>query len=507
MTTVIDLIETHVRHHPDQTAVLCGQDRLTYQQLWDGAHSVADRLLALHCSRGDTVALVGPGNASFMVAALGAWIAGATWVPVDSRLPAERVRYILDDTGAKAVLASDGTSVETRLPIERITTPGRSADTDLPERLRAHRATAHDRAYLIYTSGSTGRPKGVVVGHHGLAVHLQGTLEGYGLTAEDILLSFASPSFDAAVEEMWAPLVGGGTVLLRGPALWTGPQLFERVRAHQVTYISCTTAYFETFFGEELSPGDVEALGSLRGIIFGGEAVDPGVVERWANGPLGSVRVCNTYGPTETIVTSTLYWIDAGWQGDRVPIGHCLPGHTDVVLDADGDEVGEGGSGELYLGGPAVAEGYLNRPDLTAERFVRLPGRDGVHYRTGDLVARHGGELHFLGRADRQIKIRGFRVELEEIEVALRALDTVRNAVVGVEQRADGGDFLVAHVVPGAVSALDDPDTFRAAVRSALSRTLPHYMVPSELRTHEALPLGVTGKVDRARVLAESSSP
>ncbi|MFE7778874.1 amino acid adenylation domain-containing protein [Streptomyces sp. NPDC057445] len=506
MTTVIDLIEANVQRHPDKTALLCGEDRVTYRQLWNGATDVADRLLDHGCSRGDTVALVGPGNAEFMIAALGAWLSGASWVPIDARLPEERIRYVLDDADAKVVLATGGTGVETGLPTERITLGPPTAAPGREERLRPHRARADDLAYLIYTSGSTGLPKGVAVGHHGLAVHLLGTLEAYRLTPDDVLLSFASPSFDAAVEEMWAPVTGGGTVLLRGPALWTGRQLFERVRAHQVTYVSCTTAYFEAFFGEALSTDDIAALASLRGIIFGGEAVNPTVVRHWANGPLGSVPVCNTYGPTEAIVTATLYWIEQGWQGERVPIGHCLPGHVSVVLDAEGDEVTDGESGELHLGGPCVAEGYLGRPDLTEQRFVELPGRDGIYYRTGDLVALQDGELLFLGRADRQVKIRGFRIELEEIEVALCNLDPVRNAVVDVEQRPDGGDRLVAHVVPLDPADRGTPDGFRAALRTALGRTLPDYMVPAEFRIHAELPLGVTGKVDRAKVLTEAGN-
>lgn len=504
--TVLDLIEAHVERHPDKIAVLCGRDRISYRRLWDAAHETADRLLAGGCSRGDTVALVGPGNAEFMTAALAAWLVGAAWVPIDPRLPEERIRYVLDDTGARAVLTTAEVKTGTGLPTERVLADAPAADPTRVERLRRQRATADDRAYLIYTSGSTGRPKGVAVGHHALAVHLLGTLDAYRLTSDDVLLSFASPSFDAAVEEMWAPVAGGGTVLLRGSALWTGRQLFERVRAHQVTYVSCTTAYFEAFFGEELTADDLTSLASLRGIIFGGEAVNPAVVRRWANGPLGSVPVCNTYGPTETVVTATLYWIGQGWQGDRVPIGHCLPGHVCVVMNADGEEVADSESGELYLGGPCVAEGYLGRPDLTAQRFVELPGRDGIYYRTGDLVAVQGQELLFLGRADRQVKIRGFRIELEEIEAALRGTDGVRNAVVGVEQRPDGGDRLVADVVPLDLADREAPTAFRAALRSALSRSLPDYMVPSEFRLHADLPLGVTGKVDRARVLAEAGS-
>jgi amino acid adenylation domain-containing protein len=357
-----------------------------------------------------------------------------------------------------------------------------------------------DLAYIIYTSGSTGVPKGVCVEHHALAEHLAGAVEAYHLTSTDVLLSFSAPSFDATVMEMWAVLVTGGTVLVRGQALWTGRQLFERVRAHGVTYVGCTTAYFEMFFGEELTKADVAALSGLRGIFFGGEAPSAAVIRRWANGPLGRVPICNGYGPTEAVIAATRYWIREGWNGgDQVPIGSCLPGHEAVVLDGDGGEAAPGTSGELYLGGTCVARGYLGRPDLTEQRFVRLPGREGVHYRTGDLVGYQDGELVFLGRADRQVKIRGFRIELEEIEVTLRGLELIRNAVVGVEQGPGGRDRLVAHVVP---QGPGDQAGFPAEVKARLREKLPPYMVPDTIEVRDELPLGATGKVDRARVLA-----
>ncbi|MBT2383366.1 amino acid adenylation domain-containing protein [Streptomyces sp. ISL-11] len=491
-TTTVQLIEERVRSAPGRTAVICGTTRLTYGELWGQATQVA-QVLAGRPDTERTVALLGPGTAEFMTAALGAWIAGLAWVPLDPRLPAERVRHVLTDTGAGLVLDTGTTAaVGTGLPTLRVDTLPHRA----PEEPVRPRATGADPAYIIYTSGSTGVPKGVRVSHHPLAVFLRAAVGAYDFTDTDVALSFASPGFDAAVEEMWAPLVAGGTVLLRGAALWTGPQMFERVRTHGVTFVLCTTAYFEAFFGEELTDADVAALGGLRGIVFGGEAVSPAVVRRWSNGPLGRIPVCNTYGPTETVVTATLHWIHQGWSGgDRVPIGHAMPGHEPVVLDEDGKGAAVG---ELYLGGPCVADGYLGRPDLTAERFVRLPGREGIHYRTGDLVeVGEDGAMLFLGRADRQVKVRGFRIELEEIEVALRGLGQVRNAVVALEKGPSGRDRLVAYVVPQ--QGGPGPD-FVAGIKAALGARLPVYMVPEAVAVREELPLGVTGKVDRARV-------
>ncbi|MER7839422.1 amino acid adenylation domain-containing protein [Streptomyces sp. NPDC096040] len=498
MTTTVELIEEQVRRRPERTAVICGDARLSFRGLWAGAEAVARELAARGGAPGDTVAVLGPGNERFMTAVLGVWLAGMSWTPLDPAWPAQRLRHVLADTGAPAVLDTGspaGGPEPGGVPVLDVATLMETGGA-----AGGHRPGGDDLAYVIYTSGSTGAPKGVCVAHGPLAAHLTGAVEAYGLADDDVLLSFSAPAFDATVMEMWAGLVAGGTVVLRGRALWTGPQLFERVRAHGVTYVGCTTAYFETFFGEELSASQQAAIGGLRGIFFGGEAPSAAVVRRWASGPLGHIPLCNGYGPTEAVIAATRYWIRQGWNGgDQVPIGTCVPGHEAVVLDEDGREAAAGATGELHLGGVCVARGYLNRPDLTAQRFVRLPGRTGVFYRTGDLVTRRDGQLYFVGRVDRQVKIRGFRIEPEEIEVVLRGLEQVRGAVVGVGRGPSGRERLVAHVVPdGPV----DSAGFAASVRAALRTRLPAYMVPEAIEVRAELPLGATGKVDRAKVLA-----
>jgi nonribosomal peptide synthetase DhbF len=531
VTTTVELIAEQVRRRPERTAVICGDARLSFRALWAGAQAVAGELAARGGTPGSTVAVLGPGNEHFMTAVLGVWLAGMSWTPLDPAWPAQRLRHVLADTGAPAVLDTGSPAGGPQpdsipnvpgipgipvIPVADIIDTADTADTadtvpvvDGAARTGTggtggtggpaggHRPGEDDLAYVIYTSGSTGAPKGVCVDHGPLAAHLTGAVQAYGLADDDIVLSFSAPAFDATVMEMWAGPVAGGTAVLRGRALWTGPQLFERVRAHGVTYVGCTTAYFETFFGEELSTAQQQALGSLRGIFFGGEAPSAAVVRRWASGPLGHIPLCNGYGPTEAVIAATRYWIRQGWNGgDQVPIGTCAPGHEAVVLDEDGREAA---TGELYLGGVCVARGYLNRPDLTARRFVTLPGRAGVFYRTGDLVARRDGQLYFVGRVDRQVKIRGFRIEPEEIEVVLRGLEQVRGAVVGVGRGPAGRERLVAHIVPdGPVDAA----RFAASVRAALRARLPAYMVPEAIEVRAELPLGATGKVDRAKVLA-----
>ena len=494
MTGIVDLLSRRCAERQNKTALICGSRILTYQELWTQATAVAGALHRMDMAQGKIVALYGPGTIEFVIAALGTWLAGAAWVPIDSQLPDERVQFILQDAGASVVLDTGSRKVfPAALALDDIIAEGL--------RLDAIESRPDSLAYVIYTSGSTGRPKGVCVEHGPLAIHLAGIAQAYEISGDDITLNFSSPSFDFAVEEIWLPLMLGATLVLRGAAMWTGPQLFERVRLHRITHIVCPTCFFEAFFSDQLSERDITALSSLRGIIFGGEAVSATVVRRWSHGPLGHIPIYNTYGPTEAVITATVYRIDAGWTGgDRVPIGLTSPGHDAVVLDEHGHEPKAGEPGELYLGGPCLARGYLGRADLTEQRFVRLAGRPGIFYRTGDRVCVADGQMVFLGRVDRQVKIRGFRIELEEIEAVLGGFEEVRGAVVLLDNGPGGRPRLTACVVP----AHDAEERFAAHLRERLADSLPAYMVPEVITVLDELPVSVTGKIDRSRLLTEA---
>jgi amino acid adenylation domain-containing protein len=483
MITVVEAIAQHARNTPDKIAVICGDAELSYHELWRRAQAVAAALGDRGVCPESIVALYGAATAEFVTAGLGTWLAGAAWVPIDPQLPAERVRFTLADTDAAVVIRTGGRGeFDGAAEVADLVREGQGRQVnDRPYRERL--------AYVIYTSGSTGVPKGVMVEHGPLGIHLDGVAGAYRMSASDTAVNFSSPSFDAAVEEVWLPLFVGGTVVLRGAAIWTGPQLFARVAKHQASHVLCPTSFFEAFFSEKLSERDIAALSSLRHVIFGGEAVSANTVRTWANGPLAAVTIYNTYGPTEAVITATSYPIAAGWDGgDRVSIGSALAGHELLVIDEHGAEAT---TGELYLGGPCLAKGYLGRDELTAERFVRLPR--GRFYRTGDRVSVVDGELIFLGRLDRQVKLRGFRIELDEIETVLSGIDGVRGAIVLLNENPR--PRLTACVVLRGVD--------RVHVREQLKQRLPHYMVPDEIEVLDELPLNATGKIDRARVLAE----
>ncbi|MEU9507352.1 amino acid adenylation domain-containing protein [Micromonospora sp. NPDC048170] len=506
MSTVVDLVRQHALAAPGKTALLCGDRTVSYGELWRRAGRLAAALRDRRVGPGDLVALHGPATPEFVAAALGSWLAGAAWVPVDQQLPADRIGHLLGDSGSRLVLDTGSRRhPATTLPVADVESLT-GADSGVDDEAGADAGvpgsgpSGTDLAYVIYTSGSTGTPKGVCVDHGPLALHLRHVAVDYGHVEGDVCLSFSSPSFDASIEEIWLPLVQGGVLVVRGAAMWTGPQLFDRIRGYGVTRVQCPTAYFEAFFADDLTDADVAALAGVRGIYFGGEAVSAAVVRRWSNGPLGHIPLYNTYGPTEAVITATYRRIDRGWSGgDRVPIGSAVGGHELLLLDADGHEALPGQPAELYLGGPCLARGYLGRDDLTAQRFVRLPGRDGVFYRTGDLVRLDDdGELIFLGRTDRQVKLRGFRIELEEVEAVLVGLPQVRNAVVVLDSGPQGRPRLTACVVPQGPAA----DELPAEVRRRMAELLPAYMVPDRVLVLAELPVGATGKIDRERVLA-----
>ncbi|MEU6205427.1 amino acid adenylation domain-containing protein [Micromonospora musae] len=460
-------IAERARRLPTALALAEDSHELTYAELVEQVEALAAELAAAGVGAGDLVGLRLPRGRRAVIAILAILRAGAGYVPLDPTYPAERIRAMLEDARPRAVIDERGISATT-------------------DSVGGH----PDTAYVIFTSGSTGRPKGVLVPRAALAAFCHAAVSRYELSSADRLLQFASLSFDASIEELFPPLVAGATIVLRDEDMISRPDLFlDRCAALGVTVLDLPTAYWHELV-DALARGQATLPPTLRLVIIGGEAARPERVHGWQRAVGPSVRLLNTYGPTETTVVATVADLTA-WSGDVVPIGHPLPGVTCRVVDSAG---AESDLGELLIGGSGVATGYLNRPELTAERF--RPGPDGrPEYRTGDRVRRRAdGALEFLGRLDDQVKVRGFRVELGEIEAALRAHPDVTDAVVRIEER-DGRQRLVGHVVA-------EPDADLAAVRASLADRLPNYMIPAALIGHESFPLSPQGKIDRAALVA-----
>ncbi|WLQ32225.1 amino acid adenylation domain-containing protein [Streptomyces castrisilvae] len=476
-----------VRRKPDAEALVCRDRSLSYAELDRRANRLAHALIAHGVRPQDPVAVLIGRDVEMTVALFGVAKAGAVYVPMDASYPRERLAYMFDDIApAAAVTTGAELPVDRDIPVLHLDDPATLAavpDTD-PSGARA-RLTDDALAYVIYTSGTTGRPKGVGVTHRGVPDLIALQEEVVGITEHDRYLHFASTGFDVAFWQTMVPLLSGGTSVIAPEEVRVpGDELLDYIVEHRVTGVNLLPSFLAAMPDDRTVDPDVF-------FVVGAERLDPELAHRWGR---GRRALFNAYGPTEVTINSTTWHYDQDDEGP-LPIGRPDPNVRAYVLDAGLQPVGVGVTGELYLGGRSLARGYLGRPGLTAGAFVADPyGPPGTRmYRTGDLVRwRQDGQLVFLGRADHQIKVRGFRVELGEIETALTGHPDVRaSAVVMREGR------LVGYVIP-----TDDADLDTAAVRAHLAAQLPDHMVPTALVPLDRLPLSPSGKLDASALPA-----
>jgi amino acid adenylation domain-containing protein len=489
--TVLDLFDERAAAHPEAVAVTAADAELTYGQLRDRSTELAGRLAAAGIAPGSLVGVHLARTSLLPVALLAVLRAGAGYLPLDPGYPQERLALVLADSGA-ALLLADGepaAGVAAAAPaVLRLDLPAGEAAADRP--LPA--PGPQDRAYVIYTSGSTGGPKGVSVAHRSL-VNLVTSFAGrLGSTAEDRWLALTSLSFDIAGLELFLPLTTGARLVLAPDGLAAdGPGLAVLAGREQITHVQATPSGWRVLLTAGSLPPGLTAL-------VGGEAL-PLPLARELRGRVE--RLLNVYGPTETTIWSTCAELPP--EPQAVTIGRPIANTRAYVLDPQGRPVPAGIPGELHLGGDGVAQGYLGRPELTAERFTADPYGGGRMYRTGDLVAwTEDGELEFLGRLDHQVKIRGHRIELGEIESALLDHPAVTAAAVAVDTGQDGDPRLIGYLVADAV-----PAPAAAELRAHLARTLPGAMVPQAFVALPALPLTPNGKLDRSALPAPPAEP
>ncbi|MFI8930440.1 amino acid adenylation domain-containing protein [Streptomyces sp. NPDC053474] len=488
--TLVSLLREQVVAQPDAVAVVDGESALSYAELWAEAGALAARLTASGAGAGSVVGVVVPRSASWVVAQVGIALSGAAWLPLDAGLPAERIAGVLGEARPVAVVVVEETAGLVPPGLTHVVLDHeRMGGAELPA------VSGEDGAYVIYTSGSTGRPKGVVVSQRGAVNHMVWMRAEFGVGAGDRVLARTSPGFDAAVWESWLPLVSGAAVVVASDGVAKEPERLVRfMREHEVT----VAQFVPTLLAAVLEVPQAGEVASLRRVFAGGEplrsSLAAAAVDVWGVSPV------NLYGPTETTIQVT-FGTGTGVAGGTVPIGRPVWNTRLYVLDAHLRLVPQGVVGELYVSGEALAHGYLKRPGLTAERFVADPFTTGERmYRTGDLVRWDAdGHLVFLGRADDQVKLRGFRIEPGEIEAAIEALDGVSRAVVAPHSTPAGEQHLVAYAV-GAADAT-------AGLRAALARTLPEYMLPSLVVALDAFPLLPNGKVNRKALPAPEFAP
>jgi amino acid adenylation domain-containing protein len=458
---------------PDALALAGNGVELTYAELLDRARELAAKLIEIGVGPETVVAVLAERSPEAVVAALAVMEAGGAWLPLDPSYPMERLRFLLEDSGARAVVVRGeyrNLLPDTSLPVIDLSIGAEAGGGALSREAGEGRGGGFT-AYVIYTSGSTGRPKGVEVVHGGLANLVAWHNRTYGVTPADRATMLAGPAFDASVWEVWPYLAAGASMHVPDAATRSDPRrLLDWMAAERITL-----AFLPTPLAEALVELEAPVGLALRALLTGGDRL-----RRAPERPLPFALV-NHYGPTESTVVTTAGAVEPGRAG-APSIGRPIGGLSVRLLDRDGRRVPPGVHGELCVGGVGLARGYLGRPDLTAERFI--PDENGGRlYRTGDLARWRSGELEFLGRIDQQVKIRGFRIELGEIEAVLAGCPGVREAVVTVRER-DGDPVLVAYV------AGEGPfETF-------LSERLPAYMVPSAFVVLSALPLTPNGKVD-----------
>lgn len=493
--TLHGLFTARAAESPERTAVEDAAGRVSYGELNARANRLAHALIARGVRPETTVAICLERSTDLVAGILGILKTGGAYVPLDATYPSERLLYMVSDSAAHVIVTRASLAplfaghVSRLIFIEDAVSEGPSSPATDPEDV----ARPEHLAYVIYTSGSTGVPKGVLVEHRQVVNSLRGLEAAFPTAPEDAYLFKSNHTFDASLLEMFGPMWHGGRVVILAPGGERDPiVVLDAVARHGVTHAFFVTSMMEALLGM-CPPARLDALRSLKYLLVGGEAMGTKLATRLRS-LAGPLRIANVYGPTETAIICAAFPLDRKVQGEGIPIGTMLGALTGRVLDGTGRAVAPGDVGELHIGGASVARGYLNAPDLTAERFVMDPIDARARlYRTGDLCRETvDGYLEYVDRVDRQVKIRGYRVELGEIETHLMSHPDVRSAVVTAT--GSSGDLRLSAYYVASDASLSIP---AVALGRHLRRFLPGHMVPVAWLQMPELPMNDNGKVDR----------
>jgi surfactin family lipopeptide synthetase C len=488
------LFEEQVTRSPDSIAVVFENQQLTYRELNNRANQLAHYLQNLGVKPEVTVSICIDRSLEMSIAILGVLKAGGAYIPIDPAYPSDRIAEILEDAKVEIILTQQHLETELdRHQKQLITLDSNWLDIAQKSTNNCHnQAISQNLAYVIYTSGSTGKPKGVAVNHRALVNYTLEIARQLQLKQCDRILQFASIGFDVVVEEIFPSWISGATVVLLEGQLISCSQFQQFILKQQLTIFELPTAYWHQWVSE-LSHSLKTVPSCVRLVIVGGERISCQTLRQWQQFKTPLIHV---YGLTETTVTSTLYRLNSDVKSLELPIGSAIANTQIYLLDSYLQPVPVGVIGEIYIGGEGIARGYLNRFELTAEKFIPhlFSEKPGMRlYKTGDL-ARYleNGEIEYIGRIDRQVKLRGFRIELGEIEAIVSQHPAVRETVVAVSEASEDLQRIVAYVIPQTNQTL-----VISELRTFLESKLPTYMMPAAFITLEALPLTSNGKIDR----------
>jgi amino acid adenylation domain-containing protein len=494
--TLPQLFESQAKHTPDALAVVCGEHSMSYRELDIASNRLAHELRGRGVEPASRVAVFLDRSPELVVALLGILKSGSAYVPLEPTHPAERLRYVFENSRPAAIVTR--ASLRERLAHEAMPVIVLDSESSLIEKQSAEPlavASPADPAYVIYTSGSTGLPKGVAIHHRALVNFLCAMRRQPGLSGEDTVVSVTTISFDIAVLELFLPLIAGAKLILaREQEMADGAALFRLLQRHNATFMQATPVTWQL-----LLEAGWQGHPPLK-MLCGGEAMPRKLAERLLE--CGG-ELWNMYGPTETTVWSSALRVESG--DGPVPIGPPIANTQFYVLDSHQELAPHGVPGELFIGGDGVALGYFDLPEVTRENFVsdkfrKLPG--AKLYRTGDIVRmKEHGCMEYLGRTDHQIKLRGFRIELGEIEAALSRHPDIAEAVAVLGQDHSGEGAIRAYVVPRRAQP-ESPEVLIGTLRAGLAQSLPGYMRPSSIVILDALPRTPNGKIDRRSLAA-----
>ncbi|AGY58438.1 non-ribosomal peptide synthetase [Gloeobacter kilaueensis] len=485
------LFEQQVERTPEATALVWGKEKLSYRELNHRANQLAHHLQSLGVGAEVPVGICLERSPELIVSLLAVLKAGGAYLPLDPAYPSERLAFMIQDAGLNVVLGQSLPNNLLNLPATHFIDIDHLELANLPTANLSTTVRGENLAYVLYTSGSTGIPKGVLTPHRAV-LRLLLNNPFFEVEEDETFLQLAPVAFDASTFEIWAPLLHGATLVLAPARKLSLAEIAQLIEAHHITTLWLTAGLFHLMLTEQLP-----TLAKVRQLLAGGDVLSLPHVRKLLEQP-GERVVINGYGPTESTTFACCYRMDRNTQLEgSVPIGKPIANTRVYVLDARAELVPVGVVGELFIGGDGLARGYLNRPELTAEKFVSDPFSEsgGKLYRSGDLARwRAEGVLEFVGRLDNQVKLRGFRIELAEVEAALVSYPDLREATATVWQNETTGDrSLVAYVV-----GEEDRPLPAVQLRAYLKERLPEYMIPSLFVALPQLPLTANGKLDRA---------